>query len=61
MIMGNAVMAKAVMILAAYWVGTRLDARFGTEPWIMVVLLCSAIGFGLYFILLVARKNNLID
>lgn len=58
-LMGNAVMTKAVLVICGWYFGKQLDARYGTEPWLMTVGICLGIGFGLWFILFVAKRNSL--
>ena len=61
MMMGNAVLAKAAMIMMAYFFGTKLDNKFETTPWIMLALVCLAMGLGLWYLLHVAKKNKLTE
>ena len=58
MLMGNAVLTKAVMICAAWYYGDKWDRQFKSGPWIMVTLLILAISFGLWFILFTAKRNQ---
>ena len=59
MVMGNAVMTKAVVICLAWYYGNKLDEKYQTQPWIMVTGLVLAISFGLWFILFTAKRNKL--
>ena len=58
LLMGNAVLTKAVVICAGGYYGGKLDRKYGTEPWIMVSFLALAIAFGLWFILYTAKRNQ---
>jgi hypothetical protein len=58
-LMGNAVTTKAILVVAGWWFGRKLDAHYGTAPWLMTLGICLGVGFGLWFVLLVAKKNNL--
>lgn len=59
LLMGNAVLTKAIMIMAAWYYGGKLDAKYDTAPWIMVTGICLAIGLGLWYILIIAKRNSL--
>ena len=59
MIMGNAVMTKAVLVVGGWYFGNKLDAKYGTAPWLMVTGICLGIGLGLWFILFTAKRNSL--
>ncbi len=61
MMMGNAVMTKAIMIAAGWYFGSKLDKKYGTEPYGMVGLVILAMILGVWYILRVAKKNNLTD
>lgn len=60
-IMGNAVMTKAVMIALGWYVGNKLDKKLGTEPYLMILLVVLAMIFGVWYILYIAQKNNLTE
>ena len=60
-IMGNAVMTKAFMIAAGWYFGSKLDKKFGTSPYIMVSLVVLAMAFGIWYLLHIAKKNNLTE
>jgi F0F1-type ATP synthase assembly protein I len=59
--MGNAVMTKGLMIALSWYVGRKLDKRWGTEPYCMIGLVVLAMIFGVWYILYVAKKNNLTE
>jgi F0F1-type ATP synthase assembly protein I len=59
--MGNAVMTKAIMIALAWYLGSKLDKKLGTEPYLMILLVVLAMVFGVWYILYIAKKNNLTD
>ena len=59
--MGNAVMTKAVMIAAAWYFGSKLDKKLGTEPYCMIGFVILAMIFGVWYILYIAKKNNLTE
>jgi F0F1-type ATP synthase assembly protein I len=59
--MGNAVMTKAVMISLGWYLGSKLDKRLGTEPYFMVSFVVLAMIFGVWYILYIAKKNNLTE
>lgn len=61
LMMGNAVMTKAIMIAAGWYFGSRLDQRYGTEPYIMFGLVVLSMILGVWYILRVAKKLNLTD
>lgn len=61
LLMGNAVMTKAIMVIAGWYFGSKYDAKFGTAPWLMVLGISLGIGLGLWYILIIAKKNSLID
>jgi len=61
MMMGNAVMTKALMIAAAWYFGSRLDEKFKTEPYIMFGLVVLSMILGVWYILRVAKKLHLTD
>lgn len=54
-------MTKAAMIAVGYYVGTKLDKKFETTPWIMLSLVVLAMAVGLWFILYVAKKYKLTE
>jgi F0F1-type ATP synthase assembly protein I len=59
--MGNAVMTKAVMISLGWYLGGKLDKKLGTEPYFMVSFVVLAMIFGVWYILYIAKKNNLTE
>jgi F0F1-type ATP synthase assembly protein I len=59
--MGNAVMTKAVMISLGWYLGGKLDEKLGTEPYFMVSFVVLALIFGVWYILYIAKKNNLTE
>jgi F0F1-type ATP synthase assembly protein I len=59
--MGNAVMTKAVMISLGWYLGGKLDKKLGTEPYFMVSFVVLALIFGVWYILYIAKKNNLTE
>lgn len=61
LLMGNAVMTKALMIAAGWYFGSKWDKQLGTTPWLMVTGICLGIGLGLWYILIIAKKNSLTD
>lgn len=61
LMMGNAVMTKAIMIAAAWYFGSKLDKKWGTEPYCMMGLVVLAMIFGVWYILFIAKKNKLTD
>ena len=60
-IMGNAVMTKAIMICAGWYFGTKLDKQYGTEPYWMISLVVLAMIFGVWVILFTAKRFKLTD
>ena len=61
LLMGNAVMTKALMIAAAWYVGSQLDQKYKTEPYIMFGLVVLSMILGVWYILRVAKKLHLTD
>lgn len=59
LLMGNAVMTKAIMIMAGWYFGGKLDQKYGTAPWLMVLGISLGIGLGMWYILIIAKKNSL--
>lgn len=59
--MGNAVMTKGVMIALGWYVGSKLDQKWGTAPYAMITLVALAMGLGVWTILYIAKKNKLTD
>ncbi len=56
--MSSAVLVKALLIYGAYRLGTWLDARWGTSPYLMCVLICLAVGIGLWWVIFTANRVN---
>lgn len=61
LMMGNAVMTKALMIAAAWYLGSKLDRKYGTEPFIMFGMVITSMILGVWYILRVAKKLNLTE
>ena len=59
--MGNAVMTKAIMITAGWYFGSKIDKKYGTAPYGMITLVVLAMILGVFYILKVAKKHNLTD
>ena len=58
-IMGNAVMTKAILVIGGWYFGDKLDGQYGTSPYLMTLGILIGIGFGLWYILFTAKRNNL--
>lgn len=59
--MGNAVMTKALMISAGWYFGSKLDKKYGTGPYGMIFLVVLAMGLGVWYILRTAKKLHLTE
>jgi F0F1-type ATP synthase assembly protein I len=59
--MGNAVMTKALMISAGWYFGSKLDKKYGTGPYGMIILVVLAMGLGVWYLLRIAKKLNLTE
>jgi len=59
--MGNAVMTKALMISAGWYFGSKLDKKYGTGPYGMIFLVVLGMGLGVWYILRTAKKLNLTE
>lgn len=59
--MGNAVMTKALMISAGWYFGSKLDKKYGTGPYGMILLVVLAMGLGVWYLLRIAKKLNLTE
>lgn len=51
-----ALMSKFIAVLLAAWVGYKLDARWGTYPWMSVGLVSLAATGGIVFVLRTANR-----
>lgn len=59
--MGNAVMTKALMISAGWYFGSKLDKKYGTGPYGMIFLVVLGMGLGVWYILRTAKKLHLTE
>lgn len=41
----------AAAVLAGFWVGYRLDAKFGTAPWLMLAGAAAGLAGGFYLVM----------
>ena len=57
--MSGAVLAKGALVYGAYWLGSVLDARFGTSPFVVLAFVLVAIVIGLWGILYLATHSKL--
>ena len=55
-VMVNAVIAKCILIAGGYFLGAWLDKKWGTEPYLALVFILLAMGLGLTWIILVAKR-----
>jgi len=54
----GAVMLKIALMALGYWVGSTLDERFHTYPYLMLLGLVIGAGFGIWFLVRVADKSQ---
>lgn len=54
--MSSAVMVKTFLIALGYWVGSKLDARWGTDPVVMAAGILVGGGLGLYYVVHVLQR-----
>jgi F0F1-type ATP synthase assembly protein I len=52
----GAVMVKVCLLAAAFLIGSRLDARFHTYPWLLMLCLVVAASVGIWWIVRVASQ-----
>lgn len=57
-IMGNAAVTKALLMLGLGWAGYRLDQRWGTKPWLMFLGVLLGLGLGLWYIMVLANRYS---
>lgn len=57
-VMGNAALTKAVLMLGLGWGGYKLDQKWGTKPWLMFTGVLIGLGLGLWYIIVLADKFN---
>jgi len=55
----NAVMTKAILIAGGYYLGTYLDEKWHTEPYMMISLIVLGITLGLWWIIFLANRFKL--
>jgi len=58
-VMINAVMTKAILIAGGYYLGTYLDEKWHTEPYMMISLIVLGITLGLWWIIFLANRFKL--
>jgi F0F1-type ATP synthase assembly protein I len=60
--MSSAVLVKAFLIFAGYWIGTKVDVALGTKPLFMIVLALVGVCLGLWWLLFIAgRAKRILD
>lgn len=52
----NAMLTKAIILIAAFFLGRWLDQRFGTDPWLMFLCVLVGLAVGIWWIILLTRK-----
>jgi len=57
-VMGNAALTKAVLMMGLGWGGYKLDQKLGTKPWLMFLGLLLGLVFGLWYIIVLANRFN---
>lgn len=57
--LSSVVMTKALLIYGAYRLGTYLDGKFGTYPLFFFLLITTAAGLGLWWIIKIIEKNRI--
>jgi len=60
-VMGNAALTKAVLMLGLGWGGHQLDKKLGTKPWLMFLGVLMGLGLGLWYIIVLANRFNQTD
>lgn len=55
-IIGNAMLTKAIILIAAFFLGRWLDNRFGTDPWLMFLCVALGLGLGIWWVIKLAQK-----
>lgn len=56
--LSSVVMTKALLLYGAYKLGTYLDGRFHTYPLFFFLLITTAAGLGLWWIIKIIEKNR---
>jgi F0F1-type ATP synthase assembly protein I len=54
--MSSAVLVKVALIYSAYRLGSWLDDRWNTKPYVMFGLICLAVGVGLWWVIYTANR-----
>ena len=57
-IMGNAIITKAVLVVGGFYGGYRLDAKFDTKPWLMFAGGVLGMALGLWYLLFLAKRTR---
>ena len=52
----NAVFTKCFLIYAGYWIGTKLDVKYGTSPYLMTTFIVLGMALGLTWIIIIANR-----
>jgi F0F1-type ATP synthase assembly protein I len=56
--MSSAVLLKAFLIYGGFRLGSWLDDRWGTKPYLMFCFICLGVGIGLWWVVLTANRIN---
>jgi F0F1-type ATP synthase assembly protein I len=54
----GAAISKAVLLALGYWIGSKLDKRFGTSPLFMFLCVCVALAIGIWGVVRVLDRMN---
>jgi F0F1-type ATP synthase assembly protein I len=54
--LSSAVLMKAFLVFAGYWIGSKIDVALGTKPLFMIGLALVGVCLGLWWILFIAQR-----
>ncbi|NBX92627.1 MAG: ATPase [Proteobacteria bacterium] len=57
-VMGNAALTKALLMIGLGWGGYKLDQKWGMKPWFMFLGVLVGLGLGLWYIIFLANRFN---
>ena len=59
MVMINAVMTKVFLIVVGFYIGRKIDMKYGTNPYGVTGGLITGLSLGLWWIIFVAKRFKL--